>query len=40
MDDSSYRLDFDPDKEDEIYHYSLKEHASISKTAKFGCKVL
>jgi hypothetical protein len=26
MDDSSYWLNFDPDKNDEIYHYSLKEH--------------
>ena len=26
MDDSSYRLNFDPDKKDEIYLYSLKEH--------------
>jgi hypothetical protein len=26
MDDSSYRLEFDPDKKGEIYYYSLKEH--------------
>jgi hypothetical protein len=26
IDDSSYRLNFDPDKKDEIYHYSFKEH--------------
>jgi hypothetical protein len=25
MDDSSYRLNFDPGKKDEIYHYSSKE---------------
>jgi hypothetical protein len=26
LDNSSYRLVFDPDKKNEIYHYSLKEH--------------
>jgi hypothetical protein len=26
MDDSNYKLNFDPDKKDEIYRYSLKEH--------------
>jgi hypothetical protein len=28
------------DKEDEIYHYSSKEHPKISQIAKFGCKML
>ena len=39
IDDSSYRLNFDPDKKDEIY-YTLKEHPfkKISKIPKFGCK--
>ena len=40
MDDSSYRLFFQLDKKDEIYHYSLKEHPKISKIAKFGCEML
>jgi hypothetical protein len=40
MDDSSYRLIFYPDKKDEIYHYSSKEHPKISKIAKFGCEML
>ena len=39
MDDSSYRLNFDPDKKSEIYHYSLKELV-ISKLAKFDWKML
>jgi hypothetical protein len=26
MDDPGYRLNFDPDKKDKIYHYSLKGH--------------
>jgi hypothetical protein len=25
IEDSSYGLNFDPDKKDEIYHYNLKE---------------
>jgi hypothetical protein len=40
MDDPSYRLIFDLDKKDEIYHYSSKEHPKISKIAKFGCEML
>jgi hypothetical protein len=40
IDNSSYRLIFYPDKKDEIYHYSLKEHPKISKIAKFGCEML
>jgi hypothetical protein len=40
MDDSSYRLIFYPDKKDEIYHFSSKEHPKISKIAKFGCEML
>jgi hypothetical protein len=32
------RLNFDPDKKDEIYHYTSKEHPKINKIAKFGCK--
>jgi hypothetical protein len=39
-DNSSYRLIFYPDKKDEIYHYSSKEHPKISKIAKFGCEML
>jgi hypothetical protein len=40
MDDSSYRLISDPDKKDEIYHYSSTEHPKISKIAKFGGEML
>jgi hypothetical protein len=41
MDDSSYKLNFDPDKKDEIYHdYSLKERTSLIKIAELGCKML
>ena len=32
MDDSSYRLNFDPDKKDEIYHYIAQK--SILKLVK------
>jgi hypothetical protein len=40
MDDSRYRLFFYLDKKDEICHYRPKEHAKISKIAKFGCEML
>ena len=40
MDDSSYQLILYLDKKDEIYHYSSKEHLTISKIAKFGCEML
>ena len=40
MDDSSYRLIFDLNKKDEIYHYSSKKHPKISKIAKFDCGML
>ena len=29
MDDSSYRLNFDPDGKNEMHHYSLKEHLKV-----------
>ncbi len=40
MDDSSYTLNFDLSKKNEIHHYSQKEHFEISKIAKFGRKML
>jgi hypothetical protein len=40
MDDSSYRLNFDQGKKNEIQHHSQKEHLRMSKIAKFGCELL
>ena len=40
MDDSSYRLNFDLGKKNEIHHYSKKEQLKISKIAKFGREML
>jgi hypothetical protein len=40
MDDSSYRLNFDPGKKNKIHHHSQKEHIKISKIAKFGREML
>ncbi len=40
IDDSSYRLNVDLGKKDEIHHYSYKEHLKISKIAKFGRETL
>ena len=40
MDDSSYRLNSDLGKKNEIHHYSWKEHLKISKIAKFGREML
>jgi hypothetical protein len=39
MDDSSYRLNFDLGKKNEIHHRNWKEHLKISKIAKFGCEI-
>jgi hypothetical protein len=35
-DASSYRLNFDLDKKNEIHYHSWKEHLKMSKIAKFG----
>ena len=35
-----YRFNFDPGKINEIFHQTSKEHLKISKTAKFGRKML
>jgi hypothetical protein len=40
MGDSSYRLNFDLGKKNEIQHRSWKEHLRMSKTAKIGCEML
>jgi hypothetical protein len=40
INDSSYRLNFDPGKKNKIHHHSQKEHVKISKIAKFGCEIL
>ena len=40
MDDSSYRLNFDLGKKNEIHHYRWKEPHKISKIAKFGPEIL
>ena len=40
MDDSSYRLNFDLGKKNEIHRYSQKEHLKISKIANFGREML
>jgi hypothetical protein len=37
MGDSSYRLNFDQGKKNEIQHHSQKERLRMSKTAKIGC---
>ena len=37
IDHSPIRLNFDLGTKNEIYRHSWKEHAQISKTAKFGC---
>jgi hypothetical protein len=37
MGDSSYRLNFDQGKKNEIQHHSWKERLRMSKTAKIGC---
>jgi hypothetical protein len=37
MDDSSYRLNFDQGKKNEIQHHSKKERLRMSKIAKIGC---
>ena len=37
MDDSSYRLNFDQGKKNEMQHHSQKERLRMSKTAKIGC---
>jgi hypothetical protein len=39
MDYSSYRLNFDQGKKNEIQHHSSKERLRMSKTAKFGCEM-
>jgi hypothetical protein len=36
MDDSSYRLNFDQGKKNEIQHHSWKERLRMSKTAKIN----
>jgi hypothetical protein len=36
MGGSSYRLDFDQGKKNEIQHHSWKERLRMSKTAKIG----
>ena len=40
MDDSTYRLNFNPDKKNKIQYYNSKEHLKISKIAKFGSEML
>ena len=40
MDDSSYRLNFNLGKKNEIYHHNYKEHLKISKITKFGREML
>jgi hypothetical protein len=40
IDDSSYRLISYLDKNNEIYHYSSKEHPKICQIAKFGWEIL
>ena len=35
-----YRLNFDPGKTNKIFHHSSKKQVEISRTAKFGCKML
>ena len=40
MDDSSYRLNFNLGKKNEIYHHSQNEHLRISKITKFGRAML
>jgi hypothetical protein len=37
MGDSSYRLNFDQGKKNEIQYHSWKERLRMSKTAKIGC---
>ncbi len=37
MHDSSYRLNFDLGKKNEIYHHSWKEHLKISKSLVTKC---
>jgi hypothetical protein len=40
MDDSSYRQNFDLDKNETITVYSWREHLKMSTIAKFGCELL
>jgi hypothetical protein len=40
MDDSSYKKNFDLDKNDETITIAGKEHLKMSKIAKFGCELL
>ena len=39
MDDSRYRLNFNPGTKSKIQYHSSKEHRKISKIAKFGSKM-
>ena len=40
MDDLHDRLNFYVDRKNKIFHHILQGHLKISKTAKFGCKML
>ena len=40
MNDSSYRLNFDLDKKNEIHYHSWKDLLKMSKIAKFGWELL
>jgi hypothetical protein len=40
MGDSSYRLNFDQGKKNEIQHHSQNERLRMSNTSKFGCEML
>jgi hypothetical protein len=40
MDNSSYRLNFDPDKKGEIYHHSLLKLVKLPNLVAKCCKML
>jgi hypothetical protein len=40
MDDSSYRQNFDLDKNNEIHYHGWREHLQMSNIAKFFCELL
>ncbi len=40
MDDSSYGLNFGPDRKNKIHHYIYKEHLRVSEIAKFAREML
>ena len=40
MDLSSFRQNFEKNRNRQKYHHSLKEHPTFTKIAKFGCEML